>query len=244
MRIPFANLSRKIVNLLKKSEKGHRIRMTPYSTSDHIAIGTIDPTFSFIDLDESSQFFLLMDREQLARASNIDANYVSIPLKREVYERATHRIDENLIKFPKEQRKWKNQALAIPRQNPKREHRSKLSNEEQEELRELRRFKKQYHALEGAYIEMMMAGLVPMHEPPPFKLQHVQQVRYGCDWLSYEWKGKTLHLHWLETNLERGNKFPSLTRNERRFKEAIQSGKVVNEYHSMWIDGDGKNHWE
>ena len=62
--------------------------MTPYSTSDHIAIGTIDPTFSFIDLDESSQFFLLMDREQLARASNIDANFVSIPLKREVYERA------------------------------------------------------------------------------------------------------------------------------------------------------------
>jgi len=24
----------------------------------------------------------------------------------------------------------------------------------------------------------------------------------------------------------------------------IQSGKVVNEYHSMWIDADGHNHWE
>ena len=83
-----------------------------------------------------------------------------------------------------------------------------------------------------------------MHEPPPFKLQHVQQVRYGCDWLSYNWKGKTLHLHWIETNLERRNRIPSLTRNERRFKEAIQSGKVVNEYHSMWIDADGRNHWE
>ena len=101
---------------------------------------------------------MLMDREQLARASSIDANYVSIPLKREVYERAKHRIDENLIKFPKEQKKWKNQALMIPRQNPEREHRSNLSSEEREELRELRRFKKQYHALEGAYIEMMMAA--------------------------------------------------------------------------------------
>ena len=71
-----------------------------------------------------------------------------------------------------------------------------------------------------------------------------QTIHSSYDWLSYEWKGKTLYLHWIETNLERRNKIPSLTRNERRFKEAIQSGKVVNEYHSMWIDADGRNHWE
>ena len=37
------------------------------------------PTLSFIDLDESSTFFLLMEREYLGRASSIDAGYVSIP---------------------------------------------------------------------------------------------------------------------------------------------------------------------
>ena len=43
MKVPFANLPRKVKGLLKGSNKGHRIRITPFATAQHHVIGTINP---------------------------------------------------------------------------------------------------------------------------------------------------------------------------------------------------------
>ena len=92
-------------------------------------------------------------------------------------------------------------------------------------------------------MEMMMTGILPMIEPPPFPMNAVTQMRYGCDYLSYEWKGDVLHLHWVEVNLERSGKYPTLTQNEQLFRRAILSDNVVNHYHHTWVDGEGDQRW-
>jgi len=52
-----------------------------------------------------------------------------------------------------------------------------------------------------------------------------------------------LHLHWVEVNLERSGKYPTLTQNEQLFRKAILSGNVVNHYHHTWVDGEGEQRW-
>jgi hypothetical protein len=44
--------------------------------------------------------------------------------------------------------------------------------------------------------------------------------------------------------LDRSGRYPTLTPNEQNFKQAVDSGNVVNHYHHTWVDGDGKQHWE
>ena len=59
-----------------------------------------------------------------------------------------------------------------------------------------------------------------------------------------EWKGDVLHLHWIEVNLDRSGRYPTLTPNEKRFKRSVDSGNVVNHYHHTWVDGNGEQQWE
>ena len=244
MTVPFANLPKKVKKNLQHSTKGHRIRITPFASSTHHTIGTLNPELSVINLDDSSTSFVKIEREHLENAQEIDDEYVAIMIPKKIHEEAVRRIDETISKKPRKQKKWKKQESLLPRfsvlANVKENRKEKSDSKE---LEELRRFKHQYHSLEGMYIEMMITGLVPMHRPPPFKFFQVTQLRYGCDFLSYEWKGDVLHLHWIEINLERENKFPTLTLNERRFKRAIESGKIVNHYHNTWVDNTGKHHW-
>jgi hypothetical protein len=243
--VPFANLPKKVKRFLKRSTKGHRVRITPFASSAHHAIGMINPELSVINLDDSSTSFVKIEREHLENAQEIDDEYVAIMIPKQIHEEAVRKIDETVSKKPRKQKKWKNQETLLPRfsvlANVKE---NKKEKSESRELGELRKFKSQYHSMEGMYIEMMIAGLVPMHRPPPFKFFQMTQLRYGCDFLSYEWRGNVLHLHWIEINLERRNKYPGLTRNELRFKRAVEDGNVVNHYHNTWVDGKGQHHWE
>ena len=113
----------------------------------------------------------------------------------------------------------------------------------QELQKENERLKRQINNSSGIVMEMMMTGILPMIEPPPFPMNAVTQMRYGCDYLSYEWKGDVLHLHWVEVNLERSGNYPTLTSNEQQFRKAILSGNVVNHYHHTWVDGEGEQRW-
>ena len=160
---------------------------------------------------------------------------------------AKRALDESLANNPKEIQRWRNALkklrpimplLRVHRNNPSK------SNKERELEKEIEHLKRQINNSTGTIAEMMMAGIIPMHEPPLLPMNIVTQMRYGCDYLSYEWKGKELHLHWIEVNLDRSGRYPTLTPNEQKYKRAVESGNVVNHYHHTWIDGKGKQHWD
>ena len=71
MKIPFANLPRKVKGLLKGSNKGHRIRITPFATAQHHVIGTINPELTSITIDETSMAYVRVNREHLENSPNV-----------------------------------------------------------------------------------------------------------------------------------------------------------------------------
>ena len=78
MTVPFANLPKKVKKNLQHSTKGHRIRVTPFASSTHHTIGTLNPELSVISLDDSSTSFVKIEREHLENAQEIDDEYVAI----------------------------------------------------------------------------------------------------------------------------------------------------------------------
>ena len=247
MKVPFAKLPRKVKGLLKGSKKGHRIRITPFATSQHYAIGTINPELTGIVIDDTATAYVKIGREQLELAGPVNEEYSIVLVKRHSLTSAKRALDESLANNPKEIQRWRNALknlrhimplLKVHRNNPPK------SNKERELEKENQHLKRQINNSAGTIVEMMLAGIVPMHVPPPFPMKGMTQMRYGCDFLSYEWKGKTLHLHWIEVNLDRSGRYPTLTPNEQNFKQAVDSDNVVNHYHHTWVDGKGKQHWD
>ena len=247
MKVPFAKLPRKVKGLLKGSKKGHRIRITPFATPQHYAIGTINPELTAIVIDETATAYVKIEREQLELAGPVNEEYSIVLVKQYSLTSAKRALDESLANNPKEIQRWRNALkklrpimplLRVHRNNPSK------SNKERELEKEIEHLKRQINNSTGTIAEMMMAGIIPMHEPPLLPMNIVTQMRYGCDYLSYEWKGKELHLHWIEVNLDRSGRYPTLTPNEQKYKRAVESGNVVNHYHHTWIDGKGKQHWD
>jgi hypothetical protein len=233
--------------LLKGSKKGHRIRITPFATPQHYAIGTINPELTGIVIDETATAYVKIEREQLELAGPVNEEYGIVLVKQYSLTSAKRALDESLANNPKEIQRWRNALkklrpimplLRVHRNNPSK------SNKERELEKEIEHLKRQINNSTGTIAEMMMAGIIPMHEPPLLPMNIVTQMRYGCDYLSYEWKGKELHLHWIEVNLDRSGRYPTLTPNEQKYKRAVESGNVVNHYHHTWIDGKGKQHWD
>ncbi len=247
MKVPYAKLPRKVKGLLKGSKKGHRIRITPFATRQHCAIGTINPELTAIVIDETATAYVKIEREQLELAGPVNEEYSIVLVKQYSLTSAKRALDESLANNPKEIQRWRNAlkklrpimpSLRVHRNNPSK------SNKERELEKEIEHLKRQINNSTGTIAEMMMAGIIPMHEPPLLPMNIVTQMRYGCDYLSYEWKGKELHLHWIEVNLDRSGRYPTLTPNEQKYKRAVESGNVVNHYHHTWIDGKGKQHWD
>ena len=247
MKVPFAKLPRKVKGLLKGSKKGHRIRITPFATPQHYAIGTINPELTAIVIDETSMAYVRVNREHVENQIFLDENYSAIPVERHVSESAKRALDENLANNSKGVRQWKKALqkhepfMVLPRV---RENKPETSKREKELEVQILRLDRQINSSMGTVIEMMFAGIIPMHRPAPFPMHQVTQMRYGCDYLSYQWKDNVLHLHWVEVNLDQSGNYPTLTPNEKRFKRAVDSDNVVNHYHHTWVDGKGKQHWE
>ena len=105
MKVPFAKLSRKIKGLLKGSEKGHRIRITPHATVQHYAIGTINAELTAITIDGTSTVYIRSQREFLEHEFLIDEHFSAILTDRHVSESARRSLDEKLANNSKEVRK-------------------------------------------------------------------------------------------------------------------------------------------
>jgi hypothetical protein len=247
MKVPFVTLSKEEKGLFKGSNKGHRIRITPFATAQHHVIGTINPELTSITIDETSMAYVRVNREHLENEIFLDENYSAIPVERHVSKSAKRALDEKLVNNSKEMSRWKKAAKKQERFMGFISARPN-SNKGSKEMRTLRkeneRLKRQINNSSGIVMEMMMTGILPMIEPPPFPMNAVTQMRYGCDYLSYEWKGGVLHLHWIEVNLERSGNYPTLTQNEQLFRKAILSGNVVNHYHHTWVNGEGEQYWD
>jgi hypothetical protein len=247
MKVPFANLPRKVKGLLKGSNKGHRIRITPFATAQHHVIGTINPELTAITIDETSMAYVRVNREHLENEIFLDENYSAIPVERHVSKSAKRALDEKLVNNSKEMSRWKKAAKKQEQIMPGirvRRNSPRISKEMRELQKENERLKRQINNSSGIVMEMIMTGILPMIEPPPFPMNAVTQMRYGCDYLSYEWKDDVLHFHWVEVNLERSGNYPTLTQNEQLFRKAILSGNVVNHYHHTWVDGEGEQRWD
>ena len=247
MKVPFVTLKKAQKRFFKKSKKGHRITVTPFSTTHKLNIGRINTEFTVITIDETSIAYVRVDREHLENEISLDEHYSAIPVKRHVSESAKRILDENLATNKKEIRRWKKEAKKHNQfifRKPVRRNAPKKSQREDELEQEINRLKNKINTQAGTIIEMMIAGLVPLHDPPPFPFFQVTQMKYGCDYLSYEWRKNELHLHWIEANLNRRKGYPGLTRNENRFKRAIENNRIVNHYHHMWVDDDGEQHWD
>lgn len=65
---------------------------------------------------------------------------------------------------------------------------------------------------------MIDDGLIPTGEKAPIPMRGAKQMQYRCDWLTMAWKQGKLHLFWVESNLSRIGKTPSLAPIEKRFK--------------------------
>jgi len=159
MKVPFANLPRKVKGLLKGSNKGHCIRITPFATAQHHVIGAINPELTSITIDETSIAYVRVDREQLENEISLDENYSAVPVKRHVLESAKRILDENLVTDKKEIREWKKRAKKIERIMPGvrvRRNSPRISKEMRELQKENERLKRQINNSSGIVMEMMM----------------------------------------------------------------------------------------
>ena len=110
MKVPFVTLSKEEKGLFKGSNKGHGIRLTPYSTKRHLTIGRINTELTVITIDETSMAYVRVNREHLENEIFLDENYSAILVERHVSESAKRILDENLATNAKEIRRWKKAA--------------------------------------------------------------------------------------------------------------------------------------
>jgi hypothetical protein len=68
-------------------------------------------------------------------------------------------------------------------------------------------------------------------------------MKYGCDWLSMAFKGDILHLFFIESNLSRNGRNPTLTKTEKSIQRAIAHGSVIVKYIHHWVDEIGIVRW-
>jgi hypothetical protein len=231
------------------------VYLTPEGTSKHIRVGRMDDKLSVCVFEKSSKVMIPVERAALEMRTAIDEQRCYIEIEEFDAYRAVQFYDVLVGKDEKVEKKWMDKlpkGFALHSANfrriagnpPRTKRETELEKEVARLKRELRRKEDLLNKDAGAVIELQMAGLIPMGERPPFPLRNIQQMHYGCDWLSQAWKGDVLHLFFIESNLSRTGERPSLTKNERRFMQAILDGRVVIHHVHHWVDLDGKIHWE
>jgi hypothetical protein len=246
---------KKLKKAIKHKNGSFGVYLTPEGTSKHIRVGKMDNKMSVCVFENSTKVMVPVERSALEMRTEIDKQRCYIEMEELDARRAIQFYDVLVGKDEKVEKRWmdrlpKGFALnsanfrRIARNPPPTNREVELEKELASVKRELRRTRDLLNKDAGAVIELQMAGLIPMGERPPFPLRNVQQMKYGCDWLSMAWKGDELHLFFIESNLSRTGDRPSLTKNERRFMQAILDGRVVIHHVHHWVDQDGKMHWE
>ena len=233
---------------IKHKDRGFAVRLTPNGSTRHVKVANLDTDCLAASIPGSSQAFILVEREHLEERIRTSDNESSLTISEDAAIRAIEMIDTEISGNRKLISRWRNRIAKgfgaislnlrrIARNPPK-------SNEVKKLEREVSRLQDQINKESGTIIEMQIAGLIPMGQRAPIPLKHIEQMRYGCDWLSIAWKNDELHLFWVESNLSRTDNAPSLTKNERRFRNALRDGRVVNYHYHHWVDRNGKIIWK
>ena len=238
----------RLKKVMKDKTAGFNVQLTPVGQSTHIRSGFMDPDCLAISIPNSSQAFILVNREELEQRVLVDGSKSSIIIDESRVIRAIEMIDAEITGKNKLINTWKNKLAkgfgairhrlsSVRRSAPKSKHVRELEAEN-------RRLKDAANKEAGTIVEMQIAGLIPMKGKPPFPLRNIHQMHYGCDWLSMVWKGDELHLFFIESNLTRTATNPPLTENEGRLRTALVNKRVFPHHCHHWVDKDGEMHWD
>ena len=229
-------------------DRGFAVRLTPNGSTRHVKVANLDTDCLAASIPNSSQGFILVEREHLEERIQISDTESSITISEEAAIRAVEMIDAEISGNKRLIAKWRNklakgfeafgQSLRRISRNPPKSKREKRLEEE------VRRLQNQINRDSGTVVEMQIAGLIPMNGRPPIPLKNIHRMHYGCDWLSIAWRNDKLLLFFIESNLTRTDSVPSLTKNEVRMRDAIKRGEVKVYYFHHWINSDGEMIWE
>ncbi|MDB4602746.1 hypothetical protein OAH71_02420 [Euryarchaeota archaeon] len=244
----FPSAKKDLRRAILHKDRGFAVRLTPNGSTRHVKVANLDQDCLAASIPNSSQGFILVEREHLEERIPISDNESSITISEEAAIRAVEMIDAEISGNKRLIRKWRNklakgfaafgQSLRRISRNPPKSKREKRLEEE------VRRLQNQINRESGTVIEMQIAGLIPMNGIPPILFRNIYRIHYGCDWLSIDWKNDKLHLYFIESNLTRTDSVPSLTKNQARMRDAIRQGDVKVRYYHHWVDQDGKMHWD
>lgn len=244
----FPSAKKDLRRAILHKDRGFAVRLTPNGSTRHVKVANLDQDCLAASIPNSSQGFILVEREHLEERIPISDNESSITISEEAAIRAVEMIDAEISGNKRLIRKWRNklakgfaafgQSLRRISRNPPKSKREKRLEEE------VRRLQNQINRESGTVIEMQIAGLIPMNGIPPILFRNIYRIHYGCDWLSIDWKNDKLHLYFIESNLTRTDSVPSLTKNQARMRDAIRRGDVKVRYYHHWVDQDGKMHWD
>jgi len=217
--------------------KPFAVRLTPHGSKTHTRIGTMNAECGGISFTDSPNGMIyveyneLLNRQQLGDGTSLvrvlDTDLESLHQMMMMEIRSHPRLAARKGKGAKvnaEVKRLQREVNELRKQNQKKQR--QINNEA------------------GTLIELQLAGLVPLGEKPPIPLKHVQQMKYGCDWLSMAFKGDTLHLFFIESNLSRNGRTPTLTKTEKRLQKAIKQNDLITHYIHHWLDNKGTVHWE
>lgn len=244
----FPTAKRDLKKAIMHKDRGFALRLTPFGSTKHVKVANLDPDCLAASIPGSTQAFIIVEREHLEERIQTSDTKSSITISEEATIRAIEMIDTEISGNKRLKSKWRKKLsteigafrLGLRRIAPN----PPKSNEVKRLEQEVRRLRDQINKKAGTIIEMQIAGLIPMNGKPPFPLENIHQIHYGSDWLSIVWRRGKLHLFWVESNLTRTDKAPSLTDNERKFRDAIRDGRVVNHHYHHWVDKDGEMHWD
>ena len=234
-RLPGAK--KKLKATRKNRNQPIAVRLTPFGSKTHLRIGTMNAECSGISIAESSDGMVFFDYEQLLARREIGDGTSLIRISEEDASKLQLMIEQEIARHPR-------LAKRKARRKQTNVEAKRLEHEVEELQKHNQKLQRQLNNDAGTLIELQLTGIVPLGEKPPIPLKRIQQMKYGCDWLSMAFNRNTLHLYFIESNLSRNRKKPTLNKNERRLRKAILEKKVITHYTHHWVDQDGKIHWD
>ena len=217
-----------------EKNKPFAVRLTPYGSKAHTRIGTMNAECGGISFTGSPNGMIFIEYNELLNRQQLGDGTSLVRV-----------LDSDLTSL---YQLMLQEISAHPRIAARKGKTAKVNAEAKRLQREVSELRKQNQKMQrqinneaGTLIELQLAGIVPLGEKPPIPLKHVQQMKYGCDWLSMAFKEDTLHLFFIESNLSRSGEVPTLNKNEMRFRDSIKGGNVVVEYHHHWVTNTAIN---
>ena len=217
--------------------KPFAVRLTPHGSKTHTRIGTMNAECGGISFTGSPNGMIFIEYNELLNHQQLGDGTSLVRV-----------LDSDLTSL---HQLMLQEISAHPRIAARKGKAAKVNAEAKRLQREVNELRKQNQKMQrqinneaGTLIELQLAGIVPLGEKPPIPLKHVQQMKYGCDWLSMSFKGDILHLFFIESNLSRNGRTPTLTKTEKRLQKAIIQGDLSVDYIHHWVDESGNIYWD